>query len=102
MADIELKLARFIQDNFVQLTVYNEYDEEISSFGAIPEYELSGYIGSWKVYANVYTYDLDELAQVLGHEYFNDGIQIIWKDGYVVIDLMDIINYFDLDIKKVI
>lgn len=102
MKAIELKLARFIQDNFVQLTVYNEYDEEISSFGVIPEYELSGYIGGWKVYANVYTYDLDELAQILGNEYFNDGIQIIWKDGYVVIDLMDIINYFDLDIKKVI
>lgn len=102
MADIEFKLARFIQDNFVQLTLYNEYDEEISSFGVIPEYELSGYTGGWRVYANVYTYDLDELAQILGHKYFDDGIQVIWKDGYVVIDLMDIINYFDLDIKKLL
>lgn len=102
MKDIELKLEKFIQDNFVQLTVYNEYDEEISSSGIIPEYELSGYIDSWKVYANVYTYDLDELANILGHDYFNDGIQIIWKDGYVVIDLMDIVNYFNLDIKKLI
>lgn len=102
MDNMEIKLAKFIQDNFVQITVYDEYDKEISAFGVIPEYELSGYIGSWKVYANVYTYDLDELAHILGHKYFNDGIQVIWKDGYVVIDLMDIISYFYLDIKKVI
>lgn len=102
MKDIELKLARFIQDNFVQITVYNEYDEEISSFGVIPEYELSGYTGGWRVYASVYCYDLNALSDILGHDYFNDGIQVIWKDGYVVIDLMDIVNYFDLDIKKLI
>lgn len=102
MKDMEIRLAKFIQDNFVQLEVYNEYDEEISLFGIIPEYELSGHIGNWKIYANVYTYDLDELAQILGHKYFNDGIQVIWKDGYVLIDLMDIAVFFDLDIKKLI
>lgn len=102
MKDIELKLARFIQDNFVQITVYTEYDEEISSFGVIPEYELSGYTGGWKVYASVYFYDLNALSDILGHDYFNDSIQVIWKDGYVVIDLMDIVDYFDLDIKKLI
>lgn len=102
MENKEIRLAKFIQDNFVEIKVYDNYNREISGFGSIPECELSGYTGGWKIYAFVYTYDLDELSQILGDKYFEDGIQVIWKKGYVVIDLMDIAEYFYLDIKKLI
>lgn len=94
----EKKLAKFIEENFVEIHIYDSNSMEYTNIDLLPDSELD----TCKVYAMVYCYDMNDLSDLLGHEYFNDGIQIIWKDGYVVIDLMDIINYFDLDIKKVL
>lgn len=50
---------------------------------------------------DVYAYDLDSLSHILGHEFFKYGVQIVWHHGYVSIDLKDIIEYFDLNYKKI-
>lgn len=98
----EKKLAKFIEENFVEIHIYDPNGEEYLNLDMLsPDVSFSE-LDNWKVYANVYCFDLNALSDILGHEYFNDGIQVIWKDGYVVIDLMDIVNYFDLDIKKMI
>lgn len=98
----EKKLARFIEENFVEVRLYDSNGLEYYNLDMLSEDVSSYELRDWKVYATVYCYDLNALSDILGHEYFKDGIQIIWKDGYVIIDLMDIINYFDLDIKKVL
>lgn len=95
----EKRLAKFIEENFVEIHIYDSYGMEYLNLD--PDVSCSE-LDDWKVYANVYCYDLNALSDILGHDYFNDGIQVIWKDGYVVIDLMDIVNYFELDIKKLI
>lgn len=98
----EKKLAKFIEENFVEIHIYDPNGEEYLNLDMLSPDVSCSELDDWKVYASVYCYDLNALSDILGHDYFNDGIQIIWKDGYVVIDLMDIVNYFNLDIKKVI
>lgn len=98
----EKKLAKFIEENFVEVRLYDPNGLEYFNLDMLSEDIFSSEIADWKAYGSVYCYDLNSLSDLLGHEYFKDGIQVIWKDGYVVIDLMDIINYFDLDIKKIL
>lgn len=95
-------LSNFIRKNFVDVHIFTSNGTEYSNLDWISDDIQSLDLSDWHIYANVYTHDLSELSHLLGHEYFNDGIQVIWKDGYVTIDLMDIINYFDLNVLKIL
>lgn len=53
------------------------------------------------VYSQDELSDLDSLSHILGHEFFKYGVQIVWHHGYVSIDLKNIIEYFDLNYKKI-
>lgn len=97
----EKRLAKFIETNHVTLRLYDHNGVEYNTFDDVPE-EMSDFEWEqWTMFMDVYAYDLDSLSHILGHEFFKHGVQIVWHHGHVSIDLKDIIEYFDLNYKKI-
>lgn len=97
----EKRLAKFIETNHVTLRLYDHNGIEHSTFDDVPE-EMSDFEWEqWTMFMDVYAYDLDSLSHILWHEFFKYGVQIVWHHGYVSVDLKDIIEYFDLNYKKI-
>lgn len=93
----ELQLYKWIQD--VEYGIYKKEWGSVTDMTAFTEENSK----DWQVlvYPNTGS-KLDGFIEICGADFFDDGgMTVTLKHGYVVFDLMPVMDYFDIDPKNI-
>jgi hypothetical protein len=81
MNEVDIKLYKLLEENESHIYLKESNDPELVTM--------------------INFYNLDDLVEIVGDEYFHpEGINVIMQDGYIVIDVFEIIEYLEHDFRN--
>lgn len=88
---IKLQLYKYLKEVEVKIWFEGEERENMQDFSDSDK-------DAWEVYILLRPYELQKLLNLLPKGIFDDdGVRAVLKDGYIAVDLLQILDYSNID-----